>query len=283
MGMTLQAFRAAHGRLIAGLHGAARSTVDIDLEVFTAALWKSAEKSGVSEARVPDYLRSLRVNDLALTAACVAGSEAAWKTFMDTLRTPLRAAGRAMAGDQGEELADALFGEMYAAREARLGSYGGRSSLAGWMRAVLRQTWIDRWRATKRLQPIDENGPEPAAHATGDPAEEAQTAAIASRALDHALSALPPRQKLLLDFYYFQNLNLREAASLVGVHEATASRELDRARAALRESLTAILKKDYGMDERRAQECLLEAVSQGLEWRPAQETPSPSVLLKERL
>src|SRR5258708_22983671 len=199
------------------------------------------------------------------------------------MRPPLRAAGRAMAGDRGEELADALFGQLYAAGQAKLGSYAGRSSLAGWLRAVLHQTWIDRLRSEKRLEQMDDDSPEPAAPPAPDSVEQSQTAGIARNALDRALAALPPRQKLLLDFYYFHNLILKEAAALVGVHEATASRELDRARAALKSSLTEILRNERRMDDRAIQACLLEAVEAGLNWRPAsaQETPSSNVLLKE--
>src|SRR5580658_5473719 len=175
MGVSLQDFRIAHDRVIAELHEIARTTVTIEREAFGVALWRSVEKSGVTEARVPAYLRGLRVADLALAAACVAGSDAAWQTLLCTMRAPLRAAGRAMAGDGGEELADALFGELYAAREAKLGSYAGRSSLAGWLRAVLHQTWIDRLRSGKRLQQLDEDAHEPAAPATPDPVEQSQS------------------------------------------------------------------------------------------------------------
>lgn len=288
MGVPLQAFRSTHDRVIAELHAVARATVDVEREAFSAALWRSVEKSGVPEARVPTYLRGLRVADLALAAACASGSESAWQTLLNSMRAPLRAAGRAMAGDRGEELADALFGELYAAREAKLGSYAGRSSLAGWLRAVLHQTWIDRLRAGKRLQQLDEDVHEPVAPATPDPVEQSQSVSIARGALDCALASLPPRQKLLLDFYYFHNLNLREAAALVGIHEATASRELDRARAALNLRLTEILRHEHGMDEAGARAYLLDAVDNGLEWRPArdateQETPPSNVLLKERL
>jgi RNA polymerase sigma-70 factor (ECF subfamily) len=289
---SLQAFRITHGRVIAELHEVVRAAVEIERDAFSAALWRSLEKSAVAEARVPAYLKGLRVADLALAAACAAGSDGAWQTLLNTMRGPLRAAGRAMAGDRGEELADALFGELYAAREAKLGSYAGRSSLAGWLRAVLRQTWIDRLRAGKRLRPLDEEVPEPAAPAAPDSAEQSQNAAIAGDALDRALASLPPRQKLLLDFYYFQSLNLREAAALVGVHEATASRELERARTALRLRITEILRNEHGMNDADVRTCLLEAVDKGLEWRPVgsssydpaqQETPPSSVLLKERL
>src|SRR5438552_2357775 len=156
----LPAFRSAHRALIVELYRAALAAASahdlgLDEESFAGALWRSAEKSNVEESRLPAYLRGLRVADLALATACATGSEDAWQTLVDTMRAPLRAAGRAMAGDRGEELADALFGQLYAARQAKLGSYAGRSSLAGWLRAVLHQTWIDRLRSEKRLEQMD--------------------------------------------------------------------------------------------------------------------------------
>jgi RNA polymerase sigma-70 factor (ECF subfamily) len=268
-------FHARYGGL---LTDAESSALGLDRETFTRALWRSVEKSGArsdtGEASVETYVRGLRLPDLALAAACAAGSEKAWETLLRTMRAPLRAAGRAMAGDRGEELADILFGELYAARERKLGSFAGRSSLAGWLRAVLHQTWIDRLRSEKRLAPMEDDAPEPAAPPAPDAVEQSQNAAIAAGALERALGMLPPRQKLLLDFYYFHNLTLREAAVLVGVHEATASRDLDRARAALKSQLTLILRREHGMDEQAAEACLLE-------WQPAQESAGSNVLLKE--
>ncbi len=249
------------------------SALGLDAETFTRALWRSVDKAKVAETKIDSYVSGLRHADLALAAACAAGSESAWETLVRTMRGPLRAAGRAMAGDEGEELADGLFSELYTARERKFGAFGGRSSLAGWLRAVLRQTWIDRLRAAKRTVQMDENAPEPAAPPEPDAAEQAQTASIARGVLERSLKLLPPRQKLLLDFYYSHNLTLREAAKLVGVHEATASRELDRARAALKSRMTGLLRQEHGMDERAAEACLLE-------WQP-QETGASNVLLKE--
>ena len=250
-------------------------------EAFAAALLRSAAKAGVAEERLETYLRGLRLRDLALATACIAGSESAWKTLLETMRGPLRAAGRALSGagpgESGEELADALFSELYAARETRLASYAGRSSLAGWLRAVLHQTWIDRVRASKRLVSLEEemvDPPAPAARQDTEAVEQKETARIARAAYDCALSALPARQKLLLDFYYVNNLTLREAAALVGVHEATASRELDRARRALKQELTRILARDHGLDEQAAASLLLE-------WDATQESGAPNVLLME--
>ncbi len=274
--MTIEEFQSACGRLLHELHESVPAAWGLSREALAAACWKSAAKAGVDKQQVAAFLGGLRVRDLALAAACAEGSEAAWTVFFEEQRGPLRAAGRAMAGDRGEELASALFGELYEARQAKLGSYGGRSTLAGWLRAVLYQAYVDRLRSEKRFVALEdppraggeESAPPPElpARPAPDLAEQSQYAGMARSALDRALAALPPRQKLLLDFYYFHGLTLREAAALVKVHEATASRELERARGSLKKLLTEILRKDYRLGEREVRECLYTAVEAGWEW-----------------
>ena len=277
--MTPGEFRTRHRRLLERLYAAVPAAAwGLAFDGFAEALRRSAEKNAPGD--VPGYLESLRTRDLALAAACAQGSDPAWRQFFDELRAPLRAAGRAMAGGAGEEMADALFGELYEQRH-RLASFAGRSSLAGWLRAVLHQTYIDRLRAEKRYVSLEEReeqgrapgaargevAPPAAARGAADPAEQHEYERIAQAALETALGRLPPRQKLLLDFYYFHGLTLREAAALVGVHEATASRELERARRELRKVLTAVLKTDYGLREDEVRRCLYEAAEGGLEIR----------------
>jgi RNA polymerase sigma-70 factor (ECF subfamily) len=252
----------------------------LPLETFAAAVQASWEKHGAG-CDVEEYAGSLRLRDLALAQACVLGKESAWREFLEGTQGALRSAGRSLAGSQGEELADGIFGELYERRE-RLASFAGRSTLAGWLRAVLYQVYVDRLRQTRREVPLQENGegdsPLPAAAPALDTAVQAQYEAIARQALGAALRTLPPRQKLLLDFYYFRALTLREAAALVGVHEATASRELERARRRLRQALTDILKKDYHLREQEVRRCLYEAAGGELEIQGAlQEPGTPAV------
>src|SRR5205809_6324164 len=100
MELPLTAFRNTHSALVAELFAASGAAeLSLDRETFSGALWRSAQKAGIAEAKLSAYLRSLRVGDLALAAACAAGSEGAWKKLFDTMRGPLCAAGRAMAGD----------------------------------------------------------------------------------------------------------------------------------------------------------------------------------------
>lgn len=57
---------------------------------------------------------------------------------------------------------------------------------------------------------------------------------IIERALDHALAALPARDRVRLGCYYAEGLTLAQTGRLVGEHEATVSRQLARTRKAIR-------------------------------------------------
>ena len=278
--MTAAEFQSRYRRLIEQLYAATpAASWGLPLEAFAQSLHASLEKYGGSGS-AEEYLRSVRLNDLALATACARGDERAWRQFFEQLRGPLRAAGRALAGVRGEELADALFGELYEQR-VRLASFAGRCSLAGWLRAVLYQSYVDRLRSEKKEVSLDERestGPAVSAAAVADPVEQGQYERIAQSALETALGRLPPRQKLLLDFYYFHGLTLREAAALVGVHEATASRELDRARTQLRQALTSILKQEHRLEEDEVRRCLYQAAQGSLEIRRSvQDRGTPAV------
>src|SRR5207253_5062752 len=83
-------------------------------EVLANAAARGALKSGAIETdRVEAYLDALHAEDLALALACKAGNSRAWEHFISSLRPPLYAAARAIAGDEmrGRELADSLWAD----------------------------------------------------------------------------------------------------------------------------------------------------------------------------
>jgi RNA polymerase sigma factor (sigma-70 family) len=114
--------------------------------------------------------------------------------------------------------------------------YHGRSSLTTWLRAVLSQRYVDRMRSRKRAEPLPEDeGPSPLSMPAPrlDPDRERRRRII-ERALDHALAALPARDRVRLGCYYAEGLTLAQTGRLVGEHEATVSRQLARTRKAIR-------------------------------------------------
>jgi predicted DNA-binding protein (UPF0251 family) len=66
------------------------------------------------------------------------------------------------------------------------------------------------------------------------------------QALSKSVQELPAEDRLLVKLYYFDNLRLREAGAVLGVHEATASRRLTRIQTDLRKRVTKILIDERG-------------------------------------
>ncbi len=235
-------------------------------------------RPGVAE--VEAYLKSLHLEDLALACACAEGEETAWEFFVGQFRQELRAAARAIlrasgAGDdlQAEELADSLYAELYGVTPAGSGQrkslfeyFHGRSKLSTWLRAVLAQRHVDllrkNWR-TVSLEAEEEKAPgkitaisagsalKPGANhgstqaqrsdaSPPDPHREKYLARL-DGALQAAIAGLAARERMLLACYYVDELTLAEIGRTLREHESTVSRQLDRIRRELRESVTKTL------------------------------------------
>src|SRR3989441_817374 len=237
-------------------------------EQFSAALERSAKKrltSGAGTAqKLEEYLRGLRIEDLALAAACAEGCETAWEHFFKTYRPYLRAAAAAIlhcAAGSAEacELADSLFSELYGlaggkwAERSLFRYFHGRSSLKTWLRAILAQRHIDSIRAGRRFEELGEDetgeglprtllGPQ---MQPSDPHRERYVASF-TRALQMALERLEPQEKERLRLYYAEEKTLAEIGRLIGEHESSVSRHLDRARRDLRHAVEDILRHGIG-------------------------------------
>ena len=238
-------------------------------ERFAKALERSVAQrfsSGVpSGNEVAAYLESLNLADLALACACSDGSEHAWEYFMAQFRPELYRAARAIAGEsRGRELADSLYAELYGleTREGRRRSlfdyFYGRSKLTTWLRAVLAQRNVDELRRNQRVEPLEEGSALEAARAeapTSPDPDRARYLALLQAALSEALAALDPRDRLRLAYYYVEGLTLAQIGRLVGEHEATVSRKLDRARARVRRLVESALREKKRLSEAQLRLC----------------------------
>jgi len=217
------------------------------------------------------YLDSLYAEDLALARACSAGSDAAWQFFMTQFRPELYRAARAIVGSGGEEaareLADSLWAELYGLRESE-GSrkslfdyFHGRSKLSTWLHAVLAQRHVDEVRRARRTEPLeDEAGNErrEIAAAANDPPpdpERVKYLGVLQAALAAALGALEPRDRLRLAYYYVDDRTLAEIGRLLGEHEATVSRKLERARRDVRRRVEEELRGVRKLSEAQVRLC----------------------------
>lgn len=253
----------ASSSTIAWLYGqASASRWGLSHEQFASALERSAQKvAGLPAGKVEDYLRGLRLEDLALATACLEDCEAAWEHFISSYRAYLRSAASAVlrcssAAPEACDLADSLFTELYGVadgsrRERSLFRYfHGRSSLKTWLRAVLAQRHIDALRANRRFESLDdEESPAAArvaASASAPPPSDphrSRYVALFVRALHAAVAQLDARDQQRLRSYYAEELTLAEIGRQLGEHESSVSRNLDRIRLALRHAVEQALRQ----------------------------------------
>jgi RNA polymerase sigma-70 factor, ECF subfamily len=236
------------------------------------------------------FIDGIQADDLCLIVACEGGNEVAWSEFVERFTTVVRSAARSASAneDAAEDLAQSIWAELYGLRvnkdgkpSSKLAYYSGRGSLAGWLRAVVSQLAVDTYRKQSRLVQTEDDA-DLDRLASDLPKLEGQAVLAASvqnpeqvisnrfaesdmqKALSTAIDELEAEDRLLVKLYYFDNLRLREAGSILGVHEATASRRLTKIHADLRKRVSQILIEERGWTKAETEHSFAE-VAQHLE------------------
>jgi RNA polymerase sigma-70 factor, ECF subfamily len=238
----------------------------ISCEGFAAILCDVAAKylpeaGSESEARI--FLQSLRVEELALARACANGDNSAWEIFLIRYREKLYQVALRIAREDSaaRDLADSLYAELYGVstregqRVSKLASFTGRGSLEGWLRTVLAQEFVNRYRRTKRLVSLDEQIEEGAQFAAREPEPGSSGNSRVESCTDAALAELSSEDRLVLAAYYLDGRTLAEVARMLGVHESTISRKVDKLAKSLRKKIVAGMMRQ-GVDRRAAEEAL---------------------------
>ena len=247
-----------YARARAGQYGLSLAAFE---EILSRIQSRCCADAGSSEAA--QFLRSLQIEDLALAHGCAAGNEHAWEVFLTRFRARLYEVAYAIARDEsrGRELADGLYADLYGTsirdgqRVSKLASYSGRGSLEGWLRTVLAQEFVNRFRAHSRLVSLDEEE-EGGSQFAAPQAEEITLAdARVNTSVDAALAELEAEERFVLAAYYLDGRKLSEIGRTLGVHESSISRRLDKITAKLRKRVLHHLEAS-GMSRRQAQEAL---------------------------
>lgn len=243
-----------------------------------------------SASDINKFVDEIQADDLCLIIACERGDEKAWNDLVERFTATVRSAARSASGseDAAEDLAQSIWAELYGLRvrddgrrASKLAYYSGRGSLAGWLRAVVAQLSVDSFRKQSKLVQTEEDADldrlardaqlneTPAFAVTGVANPEtsltnrfAQT--DLQQALTQAVRELAAEDRLLVKLYYFDNLRLREAGVVLGVHEATASRRLTRIQTDLRKRVSQILIAERGWTQAETERSFAE-VAQHLE------------------
>ena len=237
----------------------------LDCEQFALILkdvqHKYLPQASLDEAR--EFCAGLRLEELALARACAAGSERAWQDFISRFRQKLHNMALHITRDSthAAELADSLFADLYGVnardgvRNSKLIFYTGRGSLEGWLRTVMAQEFINRYRKQKRMVSLEEQTEEGVQFAAADPAPASTCDQRLESATDQALGELSAEDRFVLAAYYLDERTLADIARALGLHESSISRRLDRISGALRKRILACL-RERGMSHAQASEAL---------------------------
>src|SRR6202167_1106902 len=228
----------------------------------------SPNSAQASTEQKADFCAVVRLEELWVARACAAGNERAWQDFISRFRQKLHKMALHITRDgaSAAELADSLFADLYGVnardgvRSSKLLSYTVRGSLEGWLRTVMAQEFINRYRKQKRTVSLEEQTEEGVQFAATEP----EPASASGRALDQqrleaatdeALAELSPEDRVTLASYYLDARTLAEIARTLGLHESSVSRRLDRLATGLRKRILAGLRMQ-GLSHAQAAEAL---------------------------
>jgi RNA polymerase sigma-70 factor (ECF subfamily) len=262
------------GRLLARASDSRSLNVDALAPRIRAAVEKYLlrDDPDTPAAELKKFVDEMQADDLCLIIACERGDESAWTDLVERFQVTVRSAARSASAneDAAEDLAQSIWAELHGLRvredgrpASKLAYYSGRGSLAGWLRAVVAQLSVDAFRKQSKLVQTEEETDlerlasdahlgetKTFAAAPVQNPEQSLANRLAQNDLHHALTEaireLGAEDRLLVKLYYFDNLRLREAGVVLGVHEATASRRLTRIQTDLRKRVSQILIDERG-------------------------------------
>ncbi len=247
--------------------------------------------TGTSAKDAHGFCSALRLDELALARACAAGHVQAWEVFLTRFRERLFEIANYITKESsaGRELADSIYAELYGTtvrdgrRVSKLASYTGRGSLEGWLRTVMAQEHVNRYRRQRRMVSLDEESEDGVQFAAAAPSDTSVVDSRVEAATDEALSALPAEDRFILASYFLDDRTLNEVARALGVHESTISRKLDKLAKLLRKQILASLIR-LGMSRRQAQEAMevdIRDIRVNIRQRLTQESAHPAFSKKK--
>jgi len=264
--LTFDKFLAGHRENLEELYlTSGAPTWSVSLDDFARAVWEGVNVLATQDpSAVPELLKKIRTEELALVLGCVAGNERAWEAFSFGYRNAVYEAACAFASDlaMARELTDTLTSELYGfetrdgQRRSKLNYYHGRSSLKTWLRAVVYQKFVDEYRHMIRHVPLADDLPQPDEEKAVSSPEEEKYAKWLGEAVSVTLRELPADDKLVLSYYYVQLLTLKQIGRITGEHEATISRRLDALRKKMRKKIEEFLRKVKKLSAFDVEKCL---------------------------
>jgi RNA polymerase sigma-70 factor, ECF subfamily len=233
------------------------------VEILHRVVSRTEDLRSASKVEIAKFLTALKLDELALAHGCAGGNQHAWDVFLTKYRESIYQSARNVTRNEsrGRELADSLYAELYGLgppedRRSKLALYSGRGSLAGWLRMVLAQSYINQIRAGKRLLSIEEEEEEHGVQYAAPVKEQEQAVdPRLNQATDRVLGSVSGEERFLLSSYFLDGRRLAEIGRTLGVHESTISRKMEKLLKEVRKRIRKELELS-GMSRRQAEEAL---------------------------
>jgi RNA polymerase sigma-70 factor (ECF subfamily) len=247
--------------------------LQVGLKEFEVKLRSIVEISLGDNATGDDAVRiitSLHGNDLYLAFACAQHSPVAWDRFISIYRkyTHDLTAFVCPVKSMIYELAETILTDLFLPDRSgysRIASYDGRSSLATWLRAIICHRAInERERKfngmTQLNEDIFEKADERALLSIEMVLRSSRYQELIKDSLEGACNELTDRERLMLLLRYDNGLQLGQIGCLFGLHQATITRQLERAQTKIRQAVVSILTHKYGLSQAAIDECMAEII-----------------------
>lgn len=223
----------------------------VDDADFVRLLARSAFKANLA----PEDLNGLAIEDLYLASGCIARVPGAATAFDERCRMPLRAAisrlvrTPAMVDEVEQQVREVLLVGT-ASVPPKIVSYVGRGALGKWVGVVAQRQALMMIRADKTEARTRDAAAAEALDAQADPElafVKAQYRGVLRAALEHALAALPDRERLVMRLNLVTGMSADAIAKIYGVNQSTVSRWLAKARQAVIGDAQQILRTQLGV------------------------------------
>lgn len=209
--------------------------------------------------RLAKVLDHLCWSDIHLALGCLQRTDRAVRVFFDRFGRYLHLIAHRSAPDDatGDDIEQSMRATLFLPRKnddpssARLASYQGIGSLAGWLRVIAHRLVIDEVRKLKNTDRDDnlDRLPSPGV-SPADSLESVEAAARVAPLVRAALADLSPEERDLLRQRYRDGRVLREIAAELGKDIATVYRRINAVNAKLWKRIRARAELDLGLAER---------------------------------
>jgi RNA polymerase sigma-70 factor (ECF subfamily) len=180
--------------------------------------------------------------DAELVQACLRGDGGAWRTLVErygrlvllVVQRTAHAHGVNVRPEEAEDLAAEVFAALVRDDATKLRAYDARYALSTWLGTIARSVAVDRLRSRR-----PSGGPVPEGTADPESADPSQVLSReeTARAVKEVLESLGPRERLVVELFYYSGKKYREIAEILGVPLNTVCSTLSRALEKLRDRL----------------------------------------------